>query len=133
MVVTAMFLPAALAMSVLGLTGEGASGAAAPTPSATCAPQGTALSIVANDDKYDKDCLAAPADQAFTIDFDNQDRGIPHNVAIYDKANGNKTLFQGEIIYGPEKTTYSVPAQAKGTYEFRCDPHPWMVGTFIVG
>ncbi|MEW6477479.1 MAG: cupredoxin domain-containing protein [Actinomycetota bacterium] len=99
-----------------------------------CSPSGTALSVAAKDKKFDKDCLAAPADQAFTIEFDNQDPAVPHNVAIYDVANGNKALFKGEVFVGPRKMTYEVPAQPSGTYEFRCDPHDdTMIGTFIVG
>jgi plastocyanin len=117
-VVIAMFLPAV----------------AAAEPTGACSPSGTALSISAKDKTFDKDCLAAPADQAFTIEFDNQDPAVPHNVAIYDVANGNKALFKGEVFFGPNKMTYSVPAQASGTYEFRCDPHDdTMIGTFIVG
>ena len=93
------------------------------------------MTIGADDKKFDKDCLAAPAEQAFTIEFDNRDLARGHNVAIYDTANGNNTaLFKGEVIRGPSKTTYSVPAQAAGTYEFVCDPHAEdMRGTFIVG
>ena len=105
--------------------------AAAESPS--CTPEGTALSIAAMDKQFDKDCLAAPAGQAFTIDFDNQDVAARHNVAIYDTANGDKELFKGEIVIGPRKVTYSVPAQSAGTYEFRCDPHAkTMIGTFVV-
>jgi plastocyanin len=112
--------------------------AAVPLPSAaaeppSCTPEGTALSIAARDKKFDKDCLAAPAGQDFTIDFDNQDTITRHNVAIYDTAGGGKVLFKGEVVFGPRKITYSVPAQAAGTYEFRCDPHAeTMIGTFIV-
>ena len=78
--------------------------------------------------------MAVPADQAFTIEFKNEDRGIPHNVSLYDKSSGTeKTLFKGDIIDGGT-ITYQVPAQAKGNYIFRCDPHPeFMVGNFIVG
>jgi plastocyanin len=110
------------------------SGAAASEPAATCAPAGTELSVAAKDKKFDKDCLAAPAGQAFTIAFDNQDVAARHNVAIYETAQGDKALFKGEVIYGPGRTTYSVPAQPAGTYEFRCDPHnKTMIGTFVVG
>jgi plastocyanin len=130
-VVAAMFLPAVVALSWLGLASDGSSAATPPT--STCTPNGTALSIAAKDNTFDKDCLAAPANQAVTIDFDNKDRGFPHNVSIYDKEHGDKALFTGEIINGPKKITYSVPAQAAGTYEFRCDPHPEiMLGTFNV-
>jgi plastocyanin len=99
-----------------------------------CSPSGTALSIAAKDRKFDKDCLAAPADRSFTIEFDNQDSSVPHNVAIYDRANGKRPLFKGEVIIGPNRVTYSVPAQASGTYQFVCEPHDFtMIGTFIVG
>ena len=108
--------------------------AVAAEAQADCAPSGTALSISAQEKKFDKDCLAAPAGQAFTIAFDNQDVAVPHNVSIYDPSTGNKALFKGDIIFGPNKTTYSVPAQAAGRYEFRCDPHDdTMIGTFVVG
>lgn len=123
-------LPAVVAMGFLVVTGDGSSAA----PEATCTANGTALTITATDNKFDKDCMAVPADQAFTIELDNQDRGIPHNISLYDTANGNKELYKGEVIDGPKKITYSVPAQAAGKYEFICDPHSeFMKGTFIVG
>ncbi|HET9770701.1 MAG TPA: cupredoxin domain-containing protein [Acidimicrobiia bacterium] len=99
---------------------------------ATCSPNGTALSITAFDSKFDKDCLAAPGGQAFTIEFSNLDRGIPHNVAIYEDESAAKTLFKGDLVDGPGKTTYSVEALTEGTFFFRCDPHPDMKGAFIV-
>jgi plastocyanin len=105
----------------------------AATQQSTCTADGTALVIVAEDNSFDKDCMAVPPDQAFTIELDNEDLGIPHNVSLYDTADGDKTLYKGEIVYGPRKFTYSVPAQARGTYEFICDPHAeFMRGTFIV-
>jgi plastocyanin len=116
------------------MSGAATLGAPASGAAASCAPAGAELSVSARDKKFDKDCLAAPAGQAFTIAFDNQDVAMRHNVAIYDTAQGDKVLFKGEVIYGPGSTTYSVPAQAAGTYEFRCDPHDeTMIGTFIVG
>jgi plastocyanin len=99
---------------------------------ATCRPNGTALSISAFDGKFNKDCLAAPAGQAFTIDFDNLDRGIPHNVAIYEDSTAAKAFFKGDLVDGPGKTTYSVSALPAGAFFFRCDPHPDMNGTFEV-
>jgi plastocyanin len=100
---------------------------------ATCSPNGTALSVIALDGKFDKKCLAAPAGQAFTIDFKNLDRGLPHNVAIYRDPTAQKVLFQGDLVDGPGVTTYSVPALPAGRWFFRCDPHPDMNGTFVVG
>jgi plastocyanin len=121
---------AAVAVAGIGLVGT-------LTPSQakepTCAPEGSALTISAQDSKFDKDCLMAPAGEAFTIAFNNREI-VPHNVAIYDTANGNKVLFQGEVFVGPRTVTYSVPAQPEGYYLFQCDPHDdKMFGTFVVG
>ena len=88
------------------------------------------MKVVAKGFKFNTDCLAAPADTAFTIEFDNQDNGTPHNVAIID-AEGNKA-FSGEIFSGKDSKTYDVDPLGAGTYEFKCDVHPTMSGTFIV-
>lgn len=120
-------LPAVAVLSSLTLTSTGSFAAG------SCSPNGTALEIKAFDVKFDKDCLAAPANQALTIDFSNLDRGIPHNVAIYQDETAGKMFFKGELVDGPGKTTYSVPALPEGKLFFRCDPHPEMKGTFIVG
>jgi cytochrome c oxidase subunit 2 len=104
-----------------------------------CSPAGTSLSVTAKNTAFDTKCLAAPADQAFTIKFDNQDAGVPHNVAIYtkDPAQGG-TLLGGatsatDTITGPATTSYQVKPLQPGTYLFRCDVHPTaMFGTFVV-
>jgi plastocyanin len=124
-------LPAVVVVSWLVLSGAGPGASAASGGS--CAPNGNQLQISAFDSKFDKDCLAAPANQAFTIDFNNLDRGIPHNVAIYKSDADDNPMFKGELIEGPKRTTYSVPALPQGKFVFRCDPHPNMHGTFIVG
>ena len=80
---------------------------------------------------FDTDCLAAPAGEAFTIEFDNQDQGVPHNVAIYDQEGGTE-LYKGEIITGVDTASYSADALDAGTYYFQCDVHPNMNGTFVV-
>ncbi|MEW6473576.1 MAG: cupredoxin domain-containing protein [Actinomycetota bacterium] len=123
-----LLVSAALAVAWLAPSASGSFAA-----SGGCSPNGTALSLTAFDNKFDKDCLAAPASQAFTIDFTNLDRGIPHNVAIYEDQTASKALFKGELVDGPGKTTYSVPGLPAGTFYFRCDPHPEMHGTFVSG
>jgi plastocyanin len=126
-------LPAVAVVSWLAL-GGGTSFAGPGQPQGrTCSPNGTSLSITAFDSKFDKDCLAAPANEAFTIDFSNLDRGIPHNVAIYEDETAQKVFFKGELVDGPGKTTYSVQGLPAGRFFFRCDPHPEMNGTFISG
>jgi plastocyanin len=129
--VLARSAPAAAAAVLVGLSGVPCF-ADPRSDAVTCSPNGTALSIVAFDEKFDKKCLAAPAGEAFTIDFKNLDRGIPHNVAIYSDQTAQKQLFKGDLIAGPGFGKYSVPGLPSGRWFFRCDPHPGMNGTFIV-
>jgi len=100
---------------------------------ATCSPAGTSLALTAQDHKFDKDCLAVPAGQSFTIRFDNKDSDR-HNVAILPSHTSTETLFQGDIVPGPKSLTYNVPALKAGTFHFHCQVHPnLMNGVFIVG
>jgi plastocyanin len=129
--VIALSLPA---VAWLGLAGTGSFAESKPNPGADCKPNGTALSLTASDNKFDKDCMAVPANQASTIAFENRDPGIPHNVSIYQDDTASKAYFKGEVIDGPKKITYNVPALPEGRYFFRCDPHPeFMYGNFVVG
>jgi len=132
--VIAAFLPVAVVVSWLAFNGAGSFAESKPSTGGDCKANGTALSITASDNKYDKDCLAVPASQASTIAFDNEDRGIPHNVSIYKDDTASDALFKGDVVDGPKKITYNVPALPEGRYFFRCDPHPeFMYGTFISG
>jgi plastocyanin len=98
-------------------------------PSAPCRPSGTEVRVTARNLAFEQNCLAAPANTAFTIRFDNADPGQPHNVSIL---SGSQPRFMGEIVNGPTVVTYRVSALQAGTYDFRCDVHPQMRGTFVV-
>jgi plastocyanin len=135
--------PPAATSAATPTTASGPSGSAsAPTSSAggggsqqaaSCSPSGTSLQVSAQNVAFDKKCLAAPANKAFTITFDNKDSGVPHNVDIFTNSSATKSLFKGAIVTGPKTTTYHVPALPAGTYFFRCDIHPTqMTGTFVV-
>lgn len=122
----ALVLPAAACGGGGGPEGGG------PPPG--CTPSGTALSISASNLSFGTDCLAAPAGTPFTLEFRNEDPGVPHNVAIYEDESGATGLFRGETFEGVDTVTYEVPALARGTYFFRCDVHPQqMTGTLVVG
>jgi len=127
-----------LAMAI-GLTavacGGGGGNADNPTigaAGATCTASGNQVSISADNLKYDKSCLAVPANQDVTLNFDNLE-GLPHNVVILKDDDSSDSLFSGDIITGPKKVAYQIKAMAPGTYRFRCSVHPTqMKGTFIV-
>jgi plastocyanin len=100
--------------------------AAPGTPAAAGAP----LHISAQNIQFDTDHLEAPAEQAFVLEFDNNDPGVPHNVEIRDASGASE--FKGEIITGPAQVSYQIPALAAGSYVFLCDVHPTMTGTVTV-
>jgi plastocyanin/mono/diheme cytochrome c family protein len=112
------------------------SGSAAPSaaPSGSAAssggPAGTTVNVKAANIAFDPTTIEAPAGAPFTIAFDNEDSGIPHNIDISDASGAS--VFKGEIISGVATKDYAVPALAAGTYKFICDVHPNMTGTLTV-
>ena len=97
-----------------------------------CTPNGTSLQEQAKSITYLVPCLAAPADTAFTIAFDNQDASTGHNIEIFSDEAMTQSVFKGDIIIGPKTTTYNVSALPAGTYHFHCDVHPTMTGELDV-
>jgi len=110
--------------------GEFASASGSPAASASAAastnPNAKVVDISASGVAFSTDKLAAPAGTPFTIHFDNQDSGIPHNVDIKDSTGAE--VFKGEIFPGPGTRDYAVPALKAGTYKFACTVHPNMTG-----
>jgi plastocyanin len=102
---------------------------AAPPPGGPVA-NGATVHIAAQNIEFDTNHLDAPAGQAFTLEFDNNDPGIPHNVEIKDASGASR--FKGQIVTGPMKVSYQIPALEAGTYMFICDVHPNMTGTLTV-
>src|SRR5712691_3610432 len=98
----------------------GASAGTSPSGgAATCSPNGTALQETAKGIAYQSTCLAAPANQAFTIAFDNRDSGILHDIHIFTDPSAAHSLFTGAIVTGPASVNYSVgplpPARTSST------------------
>jgi plastocyanin len=124
-------------LAVPSPTGPAVQPTGQPTGPPPCEPSGTALTIAAPPGAagtgFDTDCLAAPAGEAFTIEFDNSDTGQIHNVGIYQSPGGEE-FFSGDTITAPDNITYEVdPIDEPGQYHFQCDVHPTtMTGTFVV-
>ena len=107
----------------------------AATNTTTVAAGGTAtVDLSAKNIAFDKSTITVPAGADVTVNFDNEDDGIPHNFAVYTDSSATDTIFSGETITGPDTTTYTFTAPSDpGTYYFRCDVHPeQMNGDFVV-
>ena len=104
--------------------------AAAPT-AAPAAP--SSLVLVASNILFDKDKLSASAG-AVTVDLDNKDAGVPHNVHVFSGADATgASLGATALEAGPIKQSLKLDL-AKGQYFFVCDVHPTtMTGTITVG
>jgi len=127
----------AMAVALLAVSCGGGSSKSSDDPTvgaagAACTASGNQVSVSSDNIKYDRSCLAVPANQDFTINFDNKE-GLPHNVVILKEKTSSDPLFSGDIITGPKKVSYQVKALAAGTYRFNCSVHPTqMKGTSIV-
>jgi plastocyanin/mono/diheme cytochrome c family protein len=106
---------------------EFASGSAAPTAGASTDPSAEVIEVAAANIAFDPTTLTAPADAAFTLRFDNQDAGIPHDVDIKDAAGA--TVFDMPVFPGVETREFTIEPLAAGEYSFVCSVHPNMTGT----
>jgi mono/diheme cytochrome c family protein/plastocyanin len=105
-----------------------ASASGAPSaPAASTDPNAKVVTISAQNIAFTTPTVTAPAGAAFTLSFDNQDAGIPHDVQIKD-ASGTQ-VFKTDVFPGVAKRDYPVPALKAGTYAFACTVHPNMTGT----
>ncbi len=110
----------------------GASGNPAPSGQVGGSPVPATgqVTITAQGIAYTTPTVEAAAGKPFSILFDNEDAGTPHNVDIQDSSGASK--FKGAIFNGVAQQTYNVPALDAGTYKFVCDVHPNMTGTLTV-
>lgn len=110
-----------------------APGGASAAPSAGGAPAQAEIEVSATNIAFDQTTITAPANTPFTIKFQNNDAGVPHNIVIHDGTSiSDPPLFDGEIFNGVDSRLYPVPALKPGTYLFSCKVHPNMTGTLTV-
>ena len=105
----------------------GAGGSGGPAPSGAVAAD---VLIEAKNITFVTSSFTAKAGKPFTIAFDNQDAGTPHNVALKNEAG--TIVFQGTTFNGVATQTYNVPAQTAGKYTFLCTVHPTMTGNATI-
>jgi plastocyanin len=91
------------------------------------------LTLVAENTKFDKTTLEAPAGKDVALTMENKD-SVEHTFSLYRSADSNDLLAGSEKFSGPSFLTYQFQApETPGTYQFRCDIHPSaMNGDFIV-
>jgi mono/diheme cytochrome c family protein/plastocyanin len=99
------------------------------SPAASVNPNAPTVTIEASGIAFTTSTVTAPS-TAFTLEFNNQDAGTPHNVQIKDSTG--KVAFQTDTFNGVETRKFQVPALAAGTYPFVCTVHPTMMGTLTV-
>ena len=110
--------------------GKLAAASATPTP-VPSGGGGPVVDLVAKAVKFDKTEITAKPDAPFTIHFDNQDAGTPHDVDILD--GSGKKVFDGQDFPGPGVRDYGVSPLPAGEYKFECSIHPTlMFGTLKV-
>ncbi|MCK9297579.1 hypothetical protein HL657_00785 [Methanoculleus sp. YWC-01] len=103
------------------------------TPEVARAAERVTVAIAAENFAFSTEMITVPAGAEVTVNFDNRDDGVPHNVAVYTDSSAATAIFVGEIVTGPGQVTYTFTApETPGTRFFRCDVHPSMNGDFVV-
>ena len=126
-----------LSAFAIGETAAGTAGASAapssgaPAGSGGPAPSGGGaaadVTIQAKDIQFVEKTFTASGGKPFTIAFDNQDAGTPHNIEIKDSTGAS--VYKGDIFDGVATKVYQVHALPAGAYTYVCDVHPSMTGT----
>lgn len=132
-VVVAIF-QAGLLNSIGNAANAGASGAPGGSggPAASGGGASADLTVIAKDIAFNTHDLSIGSGKTFTIDFQNQDTGVQHNIQIQDSSG---TVVQDQpLVDGGQSSVYTFNALQPGTYKFICKVHPIpsMTGTLTV-
>ncbi len=92
------------------------------------------VNVTAKNIAFNVSTITVPAGSEVTVNFDNLDASVDHNIAFYETSAAEKPIYVGKIFKGPALMAYKFKApDTPGTYFFRCDVHPYnMYGQFIV-
>ncbi|MFM8945075.1 MAG: cupredoxin domain-containing protein [Actinomycetota bacterium] len=88
--------------------------------------------VIARGLAFDATTLELAANTATIITMDNQDAGVPHNIAVFADDTLATVLYRGDLVTGPTVVDYELPPLPAGTYYFHCDVHPTMAGDVVV-
>lgn len=111
-------LAGGIALAVVGGSEEGPGGQGRPV-----------VTLAAFNIAFEPTQLTVPAGEPFTLEFNNKDTGVQHNVEIFDNPDHNGTpLFSGDLVTGVRTEDYAVGALEPGKYFFQCVVHPQMTG-----
>lgn len=93
------------------------------------------VKIEAEDNKFDTNCLKAPADRNWRIYFMNRD-GDAHNISIYsaDPAVDKKAtqLYKGRSVKSQQQEEYAIEGLPPGKYFFQDDKVKTMNGAIEI-
>lgn len=89
------------------------------------------IDVVANDLEFDTETIVVSAQAQVTIELQNQDDGVLHNLSVYEEEGSRDDLYQGELFSGRDSRIYTFSVPEVGVYFFKCDAHPDMNGALI--
>ena len=99
-----------------------------------CSATGNSITVVASNVAFASDCIAATANQAYTVSFENKDT-VTHNIVFLESHNpGAAVFFRADLVAGTSTKTFSAgPFTKAGVFAFHCEIHPdRMSGAFVV-
>ncbi len=106
----------------------------APPPPPPPPPAATTITIAASGVRFSTASLAAPANSAITVVFNNNAQALPHNIVFYNGTSSSSSRLAGtEIETGPVTQTLTLGPLSAGSYYYACTAHPQtMTGTLTV-
>ena len=85
------------------------------------------LEITAEDIAFDQESLSVPANTQVTVNFENNDTGVPHDFGV-----SLPDVEPTDTCEGPCSGSITFDSGEAGAYTFQCRVHPEMTGEFIV-